>query len=227
MVTLTDDDRRRIAKAVADAEAGTSGEICCVLAEEASDYREIPLAWASFAALLLPALAVTLGFQPQSLGEIFSDWSAGQIVMLHRVVLTALFSYVIVQAIVFSVVALVVSHPSVRRVLTPGIIRHHRVRQAARHHFAMLAARLGPGAYVLIYASRLDRMVEIVTSEAVHRAANPATWQNAAKAIGDGLGADRAGDGFAAGIAICGVELEKHFPAVAWQKIHADALEEE
>lgn len=224
---LTGNDRDRIAKAVADAEAGTSGDVCCVLAEEAADYREIPLAWAAFAALVLPALAVALGFRPQSLSEIVPDWSAGQIVMLHRVVLTALVCYAILQAIVFAVVALVASIPSVRRVLTPGFIKRRRVTRAARHHFAMLMARFGAGAYVLVYASRLDRMVEIVTSEAVHRACASETWENAAKAIADGLSAGRAGDGFTAGIGICGAELAKHFPPAAERQSRPDALVEE
>lgn len=227
MVTLTDNDRERIAKAVADAEAATSAEVCCVLAEEAADYREIPLAWAAFVALVLPAIAVALGFRPESLSEIISGWSAGQIVVVHRIVLTALVAYALVQAILFALVALVGSIPSVRRVLTPGFIRRHRVRHAAEHHYAMLAARLGAGACVLIYTSRIDRMIEIVTSEAVHRVSDAAAWQNAARAIGDGLGVGRAGDGFVAGIAICGDELAKHFPPTAKRQIPVASLVEE
>jgi uncharacterized membrane protein len=36
MVTLSADERQHIAEAVAQAETKTSGEVCCVLTEEAS-----------------------------------------------------------------------------------------------------------------------------------------------------------------------------------------------
>ncbi|MGA9794642.1 MAG: hypothetical protein WBQ17_03805 [Rhizomicrobium sp.] len=228
MVTLTDDDRRRIAEAVAQSEAQSCGEIACVLAEEASRYREVPLAWAAFAALVLLPIAVALGFRPESLSEIVSNWSAEQAELLHRVVLKALASYAIVQVVIFAIVALLGEVPAVRRAMTPGFVKRHRVRNAARHHFAALAARFGDGASVLIYASRLDRMVEIVTSPAAHGACDPKVWQAAAKSIGDGLSTGHAGDGFVAGIEICGAELAKRFaPGAERRGTPPDALVEE
>ena len=44
-------DKDRIEAAVRTAEAGTSGEIVCLLAQEVSNYREVPLAWAAAVAL--------------------------------------------------------------------------------------------------------------------------------------------------------------------------------
>jgi putative membrane protein len=54
---LDERDRQHIADAVARAEANCSGEISCVMAEEASHYREVPVGWAALAALVLPPLA--------------------------------------------------------------------------------------------------------------------------------------------------------------------------
>ena len=51
---LTQSDRARIEAAIKAAEAGTTGEIYCVVAGESSDYRETPLAWV-IAALGAPA----------------------------------------------------------------------------------------------------------------------------------------------------------------------------
>jgi putative membrane protein len=212
MVTLSPDDRQRIAQAVAQAETKTSGEVCCVLTEEASDYREVPLACAALVALVLPPVALLLGFRPLALGEMVSGWVAEQSTHVAREVFPALGSYAIAQAILFAAVALIVAIPVVRRAFTPSIVKRHRVRRMARHHFATLVARLAEGAYVMIYVSRFDRMVEIVVSESAGKACDDATWHKAASALSNALGRDQAGEGFIAAIGICGDELAKHFP---------------
>jgi putative membrane protein len=48
-------DRERITAAIAAAETKTSGEIFCVVAHRASEYRLVPVAWAAAVALLVPA----------------------------------------------------------------------------------------------------------------------------------------------------------------------------
>jgi len=212
MVTLTSDDRQRIAEAVAQAETKTSGEICCVLTEEASHYREVPLAWAAIAALVLPPVALAFGLRPQSWGDALSGWTAGQTAFVQNAVLLALASYALLQTFLFAVVALAVSLPTVRRFMTPSFVKRHRVRNSARHHFATLVARLAAGVYVMIYVSRLDRMVEIVVSDAAGKACDAMVWHSAASALGDALAKERAGEGFIKAIDICGAELAKHFP---------------
>jgi putative membrane protein len=212
MVTLTNDDRRAIANAVTKAEAATSGEICCLLTEEASHYREIPLAWAVFAALVLPAIALGFDLRPEKLARIVPQWTAVEMPALHRHVLVALMCYAIMQVLVFAAVALVVAIPRARRALTPAFIRRHRVRRSARNHFVTLNARLSTPAFVLIYASRFDRMVEVVVSEAVHKVCDAAVWKHAADATGANLARGDNGEGFVSAIEICGAELARHFP---------------
>ncbi|HSM95876.1 MAG TPA: hypothetical protein VLT91_07525 [Rhizomicrobium sp.] len=210
MVTLSTEDRQRIAEAVAQAETKTSGEVCCVLSEEASDYREVPLAWAALVALALPPATLALGFRPLVLGELISGWAAQQ--SAAREVLVVLGTYAIGQAILFAIVALVVSIPAVRRLMTPSFVKRHRVRRMARHHFATLMARLADGAYAMIYVSRCDRMVEIVVSDTAGKACNAAVWHKAAATLGESLGHNRAGEGFVVAIGLCGDELARHFP---------------
>src|SRR5580704_9435744 len=53
-------DRERIAEAIRAAETKTSGEIFCVVARHASDYRLVPLAWAAALALVVPAPLIYL-----------------------------------------------------------------------------------------------------------------------------------------------------------------------
>src|SRR6516162_1905877 len=53
-------DKARIAEAIRTAETKTSGEIFCVIARHASDYRLVPLAWAAAIALVVPAPLIYL-----------------------------------------------------------------------------------------------------------------------------------------------------------------------
>ena len=199
---LSEADHKRIADAIGLAESKSSGEIFCVLVHEVSHYREVPLVWASAAALLLPALAVLAGLNPFSSG--WGDIGA-------RELLTA---YSLVQAALFLAVALIVAHPKVRRILTPRFLKRHRVRHAARRHFVASGARLSDAVpHILIYASLVDRQVELVAHQAIHRAVGEGPWNAAAAAVADGMKSGKAGDGFVRAIEICGQALTAHFPS--------------
>jgi putative membrane protein len=63
---ISDADRERIAAAIRAAEANTSGEIFCVIARHASDYRLVPLAWAAALALAVPVPLIYLTLWPAS-----------------------------------------------------------------------------------------------------------------------------------------------------------------
>jgi putative membrane protein len=210
---LSDDDRRNIADAVSRAEADSSAEISCMLAEEASHYREVPLGWGALAALVLPPLALILGFKPLALADMVSGWAAAQSSATANDILLALSSYAVVQVVLFAVVGLIVSIPAVRRVMTPGFLKSHRVAQSARHHYTSLGARLGGDQpFVLIYASRRDRRVEIVASPSAHRAVGETVWRDAAGALGAAMREARVADGFVRAVEICGAALARHFP---------------
>jgi putative membrane protein len=199
---LSETDHKRIADAITLAESKTSGEIFCVLAHEVSRYREVPLVWASAAALLLPALAVLAGFDPFS-----ANWGD----ISTRELLT---TYSLLQAALFLAVALIVAQPPVRRLMTPRFLKRHRVRQMARHHFAAGGARLSHAEpHILIYASLADRQVELVAHDAIHRAVGEGPWNAAVAAVTAGMKARRPADGFIRAIEICGEALAAHFPS--------------
>ncbi|MFX9016004.1 hypothetical protein ABTN29_20160, partial [Acinetobacter baumannii] len=88
-------------------EAGTTGEIFCIVTAEVSQYREIPLAWAAGTALVVPPLLLFFGLQPWSyLSSLFdlartSDWSTGG---ARVAVAEALAAYAAAQAILFALV---------------------------------------------------------------------------------------------------------------------------
>ena len=210
---LSQADKDRISAAITDAESKTSGEIFCVLAHEVSHYREVPLMWGAVAALVGPPLMVLLGLHRLALASIFSSWIDDSARAMEGLILRALTSYGLLQAGLFLVVVLIVSLPRVRRAMTPGALRRHHVRQAARHHFAAAGLHLSRSEpHVLIFASLADRRVELVAHENIHKAVGEGPWHAAVAGVVDGIKRGKPGDGFVKGIAICGEALAAHFP---------------
>jgi len=211
---LCSEDRKRIADTVAAAEEKTDGEITCVLAREVSNYREVPLGWAALAALALPPLLVLAGLERLALADIFTSWTDESLQAVEGLILRAQSSYALLQAVIFLVVALVVGLPRVRRVMTPGALKHHRVRRVARHHFAASGYRLGHGVpHILIFASLTDRRVELVAHKAIHDAVGQQVWDHAVAAVTDGMKSGNPTEGFIRAVNLCGDALASHFPA--------------
>ena len=208
---LTKSDHERIAAAITSAESKSSGEIFCVLAHEVSRYREVPLIWASAAALLLPPLGVLVGLHRLALSAAWMDDGAGA---AQNAILSILTGYSFLQAVIFLVTVLIVSEPHVRRVMTPRFLKRHRVRQVARHHFVASGARVSDAEpHILIYASLADRQVELVAHDAIHQAVGEGPWNAAVAAVTDGMKAGKPADGFVRAIEICGQALAAHFPS--------------
>ena len=211
---LDQEQHKRIADAVEAAESKTSGEIFCVLAHEVSTYREIPFAWGVAAALIVPPVVLLLGREPVLITAIFSGWSGDQIGVVHSAVVGALSGYAIFQTILFVLVAAFAGWPPLRRILTPTFLKRHRVRQTARHHFIASGFRLTDAEpHILIYASLLDRQVEIVAHKAIHDKVGDRPWQEAVAAVIAGMKSGDPASGFVRAIEICGAGLAAHFPS--------------
>lgn len=206
-VLLTGEDRARVEAAIAEAETRTSGEIYCVLAQSSADYRETPLALAAAAALVLPPIAVALGWAP---AWPWLDWTAQN----ERVRLAEpLAAYAAVQALLFVTVAVVAASPWLKLWLTPRGLKRARVRRAAVEQFlAKGVHRTENRTGVLIYASLAERAVEVVADETVHRAADEGVWAGAVAALTGGLKRDRAAEGFVRAVELCGAALAERFP---------------
>ena len=211
---LTQADHKRIADAVTEAESKSSGEIFCVLAHEVSRYREVPLLWATLAAFVLPPLAVLGGLHRLVLDSNFSSWTDQSLHPLPSLIRDVLSAYTLAQAVLFCVVALIVSLPSVRRVMTPRALKRHRVRQVARHHFAASGARVTDAEpHILIFASLHDRQVELVAHAAIHKAVGSGPWNASVAAVIAGMKQSRPADGFVRAVEICCAALAQHFPS--------------
>lgn len=203
----------RIAAAIAAAEASTSGEIFCVLARRVSSYRDVSLAWAAAAALILPLALIPLGFEPNWIPGMAGAWEAAHLAARSVSIGQALSAYAIVQGVVFLVVYLITRLPGVTRLVTPRAIRRDRVRDAAvqqflAHGLHVTEDRTG----VLIFAALADHQVEVVADKGIHAVVDQAVWGEAAAALSRGLKSGDAAGGFEAAIGLCGAVLAEHFP---------------
>ncbi len=212
---LTPDDHRRIEAAVAKAEEGTSGDIVCVLAGEVSSYREVPIAWASAVALLVPpiALAVLLG---PLITAVTGGWTAAQASALPGEIALALTGYAALQLALFGLTVLIAAIPQVRRVLTPRFLKRHRVKKAALHHFVSARSHgEDSDTGVVIFVALVERQVEILADDKIHEKCGETVWAKAAQAVSEGMKAPDPAAGVEAAIAICGEALKAHFPSHA------------
>lgn len=209
---LSESDLSRIAAAVKTAEARTSGEVFCLVAEEVSDYREVPLAWGALAALILPPLIAASGLLERLLG-VWAGWSASQRLAEHAAIARALSGYGLVQALIFAAVFGLVSIPAVRRALTPGFLKTQRVKRLAEQLFVATGMRDDPARTgVLIFAAFAERRVEVLADAAIHAKAGAGAWDEAVRWVVDGMRADRCAEGFETAIALCGDALAAAFP---------------
>lgn len=211
---LSQEDHARIAKAVADAESKANGEIVCVLARRASEYRETPLAWACAAALLLPLILIPLGFGPSWLPAFSGGWVAAHSAAVESSAAAVLSAYAVVQAVVFLAALVVVSIPWVRHALTPASLRRERAREKALEQFVARGLHLGGGRVgVLVYVALAERQVQILADQAIDAKVDPSVWTEAAQALARGLKARRPADGFVEAVQICGRVMAEHFPS--------------
>jgi len=221
---LKPEDHRRIAEAIAAAEARTSGEIFCIVAQEVSKYREVPLAWAAATALLVPPAGVLLGLHPWSLAVLGSGWAEAP--NLGDVITQSLAAYAVLQALLFAFAAFIVAIPPVRRLVTPRFLKRHRVKRTAYAHFASTGLSQSTRTGVLIFASIEDRQVELVADEGIHREVGDAAWNASVAALVSGVRGGDPASGFVQAIEICGAALAEHFPAKGAHAAHGDGVVE-
>jgi putative membrane protein len=188
MPFLTDEDRHRIAVAIAAVERRTSGELVAVVAQSAGFYRRIPLLWPALAALLVPAILLTV--EPG---------------------MTAWTLY-LAQAGTFLVLALLAQLP-LGTALVPDWIKRRRASRLAREQFFerglhLTRARTG----VLIFVSVAEHYVEIIADEGIDTLVPPGTWDKAVADFVERVRAGRVAEGFLAAIEVVGTRLAEHFP---------------
>ncbi len=188
MQVISAQDRKRISRAISDAEEKTSGEIVAVVAASSDDYVFIPLLWAALAALAVPLILFPL-----------TD--------LHVAAIYA------AQLGVFAVLGLLSQWWPLRIALVPRRIRRAR---AHRHAMAQFLAqnlhttknRTG----VLIFVSMAERFAEVIADEGIYEKVPPETWDGVVQELTERIGDDRIAEGFVVATQMCADILAKHFP---------------
>jgi putative membrane protein len=187
-------DNARVAQAIRAAEAKTSGEIFCVVARHASDYRLIPIVWAALLALAVPLPLIYL-----------TAWRVTTIYAL--------------QLAVFVVCALVLSYPRLRFHVVPRRVQRERAHaEAVRVFWAQGLHLTEQRTGVLIFASTAERYAEIIADTGIYQKVGTHVWDNAVAALVAAIKAGRPGDGFVAAVEQCGAVLALHFPPGALKR---------
>ncbi len=186
---LTPQEHARIAAAIRDAEANTSGEIFVVVATTSDDYRVPPLLWAALAALLAGFL--TAAIMPYI--------AAG--------------SLALGQGMVFALLAAAASVPAWRIHFVPRAARTASCAARARSQFLAqnlhaTASRTG----AMIFVSLAEHYAEILADTAIDSKVPQGFWQATVDALTAEIGAGRLADGLENAVRSCGAALAEHFP---------------
>jgi len=191
---IDDADKARVTAAIRVAEAGTAGEIFCVIARHSDEYRLVPLVWAAGLALAAPLPFLY-----------FTAWSAPVVYLL--------------QIITFLLAAIALSSSAIRFRIVPRRAKHDRAHAEAMRQFAAQGiAKTEHRTGVLIFASVAERYVEIVADSGINNRVAPAVWDNAVQALVSAVKDGHAADGFVAAIGQCGDVLAQHFPPGALRR---------
>lgn len=205
---LTGQDRKRIAEAVAAAEARSAGEIVTIVTPQSDPYRDVALAWSvSIAFLALAALELApnfyLGLIERVLGLWDHDWTPRQVLGIALTVAVLKFLGMLV----------IMAWRPLRLLLTPAPIKSARVHARALTCFRIGAEGRTTGRTgVLIYLSLAEHRAEIIADEAIASKVAPEVWGDAMHALLGPLRAGQAGDGMVAAIGKVGAVLAEHLP---------------
>jgi putative membrane protein len=197
-----------VSAAVSAAESASAGEIVTILADRSDDYADVALAWAAAVGLIaLIALAVApdfyLGLYERLSGGWVHKWTPRMVFGLAA----------LVAALKFGGTWLLMLWRPLRMFLTPGPIRHARVRARAITCFKVGAERRTHGRTgILIYLSLAEHRAEIVADEAIATRVSAEVWGDAMAAMLAELKQGRLPDGLIAAVTRVGAVLAEHFP---------------
>lgn len=213
---LNDVERAQVKAAVKAAEARTRGELFCAIAEESSDYRETPFLWAGLAALAAPAILLVAGVEA-SVPAAFTPWTAAQAgAAVETAVRGALTATLVLQAVLFILVAAVGSLTPARFFMTPRSVKKDRARRHAEELFlARNLHQTRERTGVLIFVSQAEHVAEIIADEGIAAVVEQAEWDDAVAALVSRAKAGQLGEGLAEAVGRVGDILARHFPADA------------
>jgi putative membrane protein len=201
---FTEEDRRAIAHAVAEAERRTSGEIVPVVAAASDPYERAEDLVGLFTACLALTVTWLLG---QRLVPA-SDWEQEHELALQLPVL------LLVVVVGFWLGALLArSWPALKRLALSRRVARARALIAAHHAFdALHVGRTACATGVVLYVSLLERQVCVWADRGVATKVAEAEWARACTLLTESLRRGMPREGFVAAIAQVGNVLAEHCP---------------
>jgi putative membrane protein len=187
-MSISAEDRKRISDSIHAAEARTSGEIVCVLAQSSVTATALPVLLAALGSLALPWLLVSVTAMP-----------------VYRILSLQVVAFVILMAIF--------CWRPVRVALVPRSVRRAVAHRAAMEQFTVRGlARKKERTAVLIFVSLAERYARIIADEGISARVPQSQWQAAVDALTAHMRDGRIADGFVAAVDLCGNELARNFP---------------
>jgi putative membrane protein len=195
-MVISAEDRKRISDSIHAAEARTSGEIVCVLAQSSVTATALPVFLAALGSLVLPWLLVSFTAMP-----------------VYRILSLLVIAFAILMALV--------RWRPVRVALVPRSVRRAVAHRAAMEQFTVRGlARKKERTAILIFVSLAERYARIIADEEISARVPQSQWQAAVDALIAHMRHGRIADGFVAAIDLCGNELAKNFPPAEGNRNH-------
>ena len=160
------------------------------------------------AALIVPALALLVGFQPEALALRFGGWTAAH----GGASGMGLAVYIGAQALIFAAVMLVCGTP-LGRMLTPSFLRRAWVHRAAVTQFEALGlTRTRDATGVLLYVNLAHHRAEVLADSGIYAKAPTQVWDEVVALLLDGVRRGDAADGFVRAATRTGEILSAYLP---------------
>ncbi len=201
---LSDEDQKKVAATVKDAESRTAGEISTALIPESSDYAFFELrASVVFAMLLFLVQLYFFADLEGALGRLFwnaQPWLTDLFIGVLCLLGGGLFYF-------FSNI------PAIDRLVIPRRIREQRVRHRALRHFTesgVYATAEGTG--ILVFLSLLERRVEILADKGISARIPVEEWQAIVGDMEPLLRDGKTAEALCLAVSRCGEKLSAHFP---------------
>jgi putative membrane protein len=183
-VHISPDDRQRIQKATADAEAKCGAHLAVSIVPTSDRYALYPLVWGALMALVVGGI-LALAWPHLSLRQGFA-----------------------IEAALFVVLSLILDWWPLRLRLVPRHIRTHHAHALAQREFAarILSSSQRKGG-VLIFLSLGERHAEILADREIHARVGTAAWEAIVADLLASARQNRMADGIVAAIAACAAHL--------------------
>ena len=202
---FTDEDKRAVSEAIADAEKRTSGEIVPVVATRSGRYDRAE----DMVGLLMALLGVTIVWLCfQGVAPSRADWETGAVVAVSLPIVLATI------LVCFALGAALATYcPVIARPFLWSREIDEELRRAARQaFFDCRVRRTQGGTGILIYVSLYERRVRVIGDDALAAKIDQPQWDAVKDVIVASIRGGGLTEGLCAGIRQCGDLLAEHFP---------------